>query len=160
MLVDIQNLIDELNEICLDLDNKYRINSGGCCYVAAEIARNLDKLKIKYELKIFDSYDKNLEIISREVKTKHSNSTIHTSVTGLNTCNHYFIHINNYGSINSEEEIYYDANVYSIENIRYTNIKWIYDYGIWNNDYETIHNSIIRNKINSCFKKYKELYEN
>ena len=45
-----RTLFKEINELCLELDSKYNINDGGCCFVAACIARQLEKYKIPFTL--------------------------------------------------------------------------------------------------------------
>lgn len=40
---------DELNSLLEDLDSKYDINWGGCCYIAYLLAKEFDALKIKYK---------------------------------------------------------------------------------------------------------------
>lgn len=41
-----KKLFTKLNQLCLELDNKYNINCGGCCYVAACIAEQLESFNI------------------------------------------------------------------------------------------------------------------
>lgn len=45
-----QLLFKEINKLCLELDSKYKINDGGCCFVAACLARQLEKYKIPFTL--------------------------------------------------------------------------------------------------------------
>ena len=49
-----KKLFTKLNQLCLELDNKYNINCGGCCYVAACIAEQLEKFNIPFEIVHYD----------------------------------------------------------------------------------------------------------
>ena len=65
-----KDFIIQLNNLCQKLDILYDINNGGCCYVAYKIAKQLDKLNIKYELVVFDYISKNKSLTSKEVINK------------------------------------------------------------------------------------------
>ena len=45
-----KKLFTKLNQLCLELDNKYNINCGGCCYIAACIAEQLERFDIPFEI--------------------------------------------------------------------------------------------------------------
>lgn len=49
-----KKLFTKLNQLCLELDNKYNINCGGCCYVAACIAEQLESFNIPFEIVHYD----------------------------------------------------------------------------------------------------------
>jgi hypothetical protein len=49
-----KKLFTKLNKLCLELDNKYNINCGGCCYVAACIAEQLERFNIPFEIVHYD----------------------------------------------------------------------------------------------------------
>lgn len=49
-----KKLFTKLNQLCLELDNKYNINSGGCCYVAACIAEQLESFNIPFKIVHYD----------------------------------------------------------------------------------------------------------
>lgn len=152
-----RSLVKELNTLCNELDSEYDINLGGCCFVASEIAKHLDKLNLKYELRIFDYYDKkNKESINNEVKFKRKHNTPETSVVGHHCCTHYFIHVKGYGSVNAFKNYFKKATVYKITDITYKNIKWIYNISSWNNYYRKSNNSKIKKLITSCFEPYKQ----
>lgn len=51
-----KRLFKELNKLCLELDSKYNINCGGCCYVAACIAEQLENFSIPFEIIHYDLY--------------------------------------------------------------------------------------------------------
>lgn len=150
--LNIHSIVADLNDLCLQLDDNFNINNGGCCYVAYEIARHLDKLGIEYELKIYDDYNKNQEAINKEIITKHCNKCKDTSIVGLHSCNHYFLFIKGAGSINEERENFYNCNKYSISNINHKHIKWVYRHGLWNDTYQVANNSIIKKLVNLYFK--------
>ena len=49
-----RTLVKELNSLCERLDHEYDINCGGCCFVAAVIAENLERLDISYRTIIYE----------------------------------------------------------------------------------------------------------
>ena len=49
-----KKLFTKLNQLCLELDNKYNINCGGCCYIAACIAEQLERFDIPFEIVHYD----------------------------------------------------------------------------------------------------------
>jgi len=51
-----KKLFTKLNQLCLELDNKYSVNSGGCCYIAACIAEQLEEFNIPFEIIHYDIY--------------------------------------------------------------------------------------------------------
>ena len=68
--LDVYKLVKELNKLCKQLVEVYNINHGGCCFVASEIAKHLDRLGLKYELGIYDDWEKDLTAINEEVRNK------------------------------------------------------------------------------------------
>ena len=44
-----KNFLNYLDSVCKKLDDKYDINSGGCCYVASVIAAELEKRNIPFK---------------------------------------------------------------------------------------------------------------
>lgn len=50
-----KELFKEINAKCEYLKNKFQINSGGCCYVAAVLAEYLTKYDIPYEVVYYDN---------------------------------------------------------------------------------------------------------
>lgn len=154
--LNIHVIAKQLNKLCQELANNYCINFGGCCYVAYEIARHFDRLGLKYELKIYDNCGKNLEAINREVREKHQNCSDSESVVGIYSCSHYFLWLKGAGAINEESEFFDGWKAFSISNIDHTNIRWIYQVGSWNDEYDTEHNQTIKKIINSYFKPYEQ----
>ena len=47
-------LLTALNKLCKEMDDYYYINCGGCCYVAAVLAKNLESVNIPYALVHYD----------------------------------------------------------------------------------------------------------
>lgn len=45
-----KELFKKVNELCIYLDSKYHINDGGCCYVAACLAEQLEKHNIPFSI--------------------------------------------------------------------------------------------------------------
>lgn len=51
-----KELFKQVNKLCYNLDNKYNINCGGCCYVAACIAEQLELKGIPFKVIHYDLY--------------------------------------------------------------------------------------------------------
>lgn len=49
-----KELFKNLNELCKDLDDKYNINCGGCCYVAAVLAEQFENYNISFTVIHYD----------------------------------------------------------------------------------------------------------
>lgn len=146
-----RKLVQELNKLCDQLDDKYDINLGGCCYLSYLIAKYLEKLSIPYELIIVSSEWKDKNYISLEIDKKRIHYLSEHSITGDNTCSHYYIHLKYIGSINPSNRRY----SYTLQNIKSSNIKWVYDNGYWNDCYETRFNSTVGKIIKNFFKQYE-----
>lgn len=59
--LNVHKLVRNLNELCDNLVKEYDVNCGGCCYVAYEIAKHLDRFHISYELRVLNDYPINLK---------------------------------------------------------------------------------------------------
>lgn len=127
---DKRELCRKLNELCIKLDKEYHINDGGCCFVALTIAKELEKLGIKYSLKVT-----NQSPIGRK--------NFPESVIKSDTCYHYYLHINYYEDINVDENRYISV----FTNVNTKILKYIYSKGYWNNDYDTSNNKKIVKQI-------------
>ena len=149
--LNVHSFVHELNTVCNYLHASYDINFGGCCFVAAEIAKYLDRMHLEYRLGIYDLEDKNIEEINKEVQNKVLN--YNSSVTGEHSCSHYFLHIKGGGSINVGSP-YIGYNKYYIDNINHTNIQWIYKHGSWNSHYNTNYNPFVKNTLKAFFQRY------
>lgn len=153
--IDRECLRRSLNSLCEFLDIEYKINGGGCCWIASEIARHLDELKIPYDLVIYDFKNKDSELISNEVRNMRKNRKSSHSVAGYNSCNHYCLYIHDCGIINGD----YSGNRYLIKDINYKNISWIYKKSCWNHCYDTTNNKTIKKILNLFFRKYDKILE-
>lgn len=153
--LNVHNLTRLLNNLCLQLDEKYFINEGGCCFISYLIAYHLDRLQLKYKLIIISDEIKNSTSISSEVFSKFRNKSKVKSVTGFGTCNHYTLYLEGGGpiNINGFNTLPYK---YYIEGINSSNIKWIYNSGKWNKIYNTCYNNNIRKIIKEFFNNYKQ----
>jgi hypothetical protein len=146
-------LLKSLNLLCHFLQEKYKINYGGCCFLSYLIAKHLHKLGIDYNLVIYDSEEKNISCIEYEVLNKKPNIKCNESVTGYNSSNHYCIQIVGAGIVNDEEGECYK---YIIPKVSYKSILWIYNNSDWNEYYKTKYNDIIKGIINAFFKEYEK----
>ena len=151
--LNVHHLTYSLNKLCDCLDHLYFINSGGCCYIASQIAMHLDRLGIEYKLIVYDEFPRNSFGINYEVTNMSKSKQKSHSVTGRSTCCHYCIYINGGGQINAGDIS--GLRKYTIHDVSYKNLKWIYKNGSWNNYYNTDNNKIIRGIINSFFKEYE-----
>lgn len=153
--LDIHQLVKDLNELCNTLAIEYNINCGGCCYVASEIARHLDKFHINYDLCIVNDYPLDTEDINSEVRNKCKNYNC-DSVSGDATCYHYYLIVDGIGSINSGMDL--DSPYYTciITGINHKNLNWLYRTSIWNPVYNPENNKFVRKCINTYFKQYGE----
>jgi len=106
-----KKLFTKLNKLCLELDEKLNINSGGCCYVAAVIAEQLEIFNIPFEIIHYDRYG--------------CHYAIKVSDRYINRCGYYKKEINYYSEISSSEELFeiYDSEC------------WNETYDTLNNDY-------------------------
>ena len=151
------SLLKNLNSLCRFLDETYNVNMGGCCYLASLIAKHLDKLNIKYDLIIYDSYSRNRENIKCEVISRRRNKDLNNSVTGHYSCNHYCIRLRGAGVINCDNDCI-EKHRYSIPNVSYKNIRWIYKNSRWNKCYKVQYNKTIKNIVKEFFKNYEKVF--
>ena len=154
---EITRLATDINRICKKLDEKWDINSGGCCLVSAIIAEGLERLNIKYKVVLF--YGSYIEPygaleVRKNIKTKDINSFPNGDETG----SHYSIYIPSIRVfLNSDDytgDRYYKKTI--VGKVTHKDLQWIYETGCWNSCYDTRYNKSIRNKINSIFKKYEK----
>lgn len=153
--LNIHSLRRSLNDLCLQLDNKYLINNGGCCFVAYLIAFHLDRLGLGYKLLIITNEFKDDISISSEVHSRVRNNSRRTSIVGSGTCNHYALYLEGGGTINVGRFNTF-LNKYMIEDVNSSDIKWIYRSGRWNPEYNVHNNRIIRKTFNAFFNGYEE----
>lgn len=147
-------MVQDLNDLCKVLEKKYKINYGGCCYVAYIIAKHLDKLNIHYDL-VVEEDDLDLDEIRWCLKNKIIDNF--NSLTGYNTCFHYMISIRDIGIINQMDQ---DKDYTYVPIESHKTIKWIYKNGDWNKHYQVSNNRKVRNNINKLFNKYERKESN
>ena len=132
--------IDKLNKLCKRLDLEYKINKGGCCFIAYLISKQLEKLNIPYELVVYDDEDRcDLDA---------------DSLTFDETANHYCIKILKQGIINQGNCNDEDYNVYNVK-LNSNDLEYIYNNGSWNCMYDSKNNQTIENIINNFFMQFK-----
>lgn len=132
--------IDKLNKLCKKLDLEYKINKGGCCFIAYVISKQLEKLNIPYELVVYDDEDR------CDLDTD--------SLTFDETANHYCIKILKQGIVNQGNCNDEDYNVYNIK-LNSNDLEYIYNNGSWNRMYDSKNNQTIENIINNFFIRFK-----
>lgn len=150
--LNIHALYRSVNNLCEFLDTEYNINNGGCCFIAALLAKHLDHLKIPYNLVVYDDFGRDIESIQYEVFVKVKNSSYRNSVTGKSTCSHYCLYIIGAGEVNSGN---FSGYKYTIKDVCSSNIRWIYRCGKWNPCYDTANNNTIKSIVKSFFKRYE-----
>ena len=132
--------IDKLNKLCKKLDLEYKINKGGCCFIAYLISKQLEKLNIPYELVVYDDeYRCDLDT---------------DSLTFDETANHYCIKILKQGIVNQGNCNDEDYNVYNVK-LNSNDLEYIYNNGSWNHMYDSKNNHTIENIINNFFMQFK-----
>lgn len=132
--------IDKLNKLCKKLDLEYKINQGGCCFIAYVISKQLEKLNIPYELVVYDGEDR------CDLDTD--------SLTFDETANHYCIKILKQGIVNQGNCNDEDYNVYNVK-LNSNDLEYIYNNGSWNCMYNSKNNQTIENIINNFFIQFK-----
>lgn len=153
----LEDLKCDLSELLNYLDSRYYINSGGCCYVALVLARELERLNIKYQLVIYNDEDINSRTrklpIRRAIKNRDPYQTIGI---GKNVCAHYAIATSELGVLNpddcDEDPCFKSISLAAINS---SDIEWIYKTGDWNRCYNTKFNEIVKDCIHLAFKGYE-----
>lgn len=152
--MNIHSLARELDKLCEQLDDKYDINCGGCCYICWQIARHLERLGLKYNLVLYNESVKHEDRINYEIKHMSKSNLAWDSVVDLGTCYHYCIQIRGSRRINSGDYSK-DLFKYVIKDVTFKHIRWIYKNGSWNEFYNTKNNVAVRKLISEFFKKYE-----
>lgn len=150
------SLARSLNSLCKFLHDTYSVNYGGCCFLAYLIAQHLDQLGLEYDLVIYDDCHKDRVSIEHEVLSRHRNKGFHNSVTGPHSCSHYCLQLRGAGVINSDDDDEGEHR-YTIPDVSYKNIRWIYRNSEWNSRYEVRHNKTIKNIVKEFFKEYEKI---
>ena len=131
--------------MCVELDNSFSINLGGCCYVAYCIAKLLEQDGFRYSLLVFDDY---------------YNLSDYCDLFELpDTMAHYAIMLECPDSINSEvincfeddfDSFYTDFEVTSDEILHY------YKTHEWNTEYNIKNNKLIKDAIEKVYYEFTE----
>lgn len=147
----ITRLVNNLEHLCVHLENVCCINCGGCGFVAYCIAENLEKYNISYEIVfhgISDSW-KNRRHFKKALLNNCCETVSHVSIKiGDNKINigQYRKSIRDYGHI---------IGKIPSENIRtwyYKNLKL----DNWNSTYDIRCNGVVHREINKLFKIYEK----
>lgn len=147
--MDLDKFLKELNSLLESLDEKYDINSGGCCCTAYFVAKNLEKLGIRYKLVIHDRYYGDLfKDFTKLQYRKALKDRDPESALVYKTYNHYYLRVGN-TYINGDAE---DSDL-ELGCIPSEVIKTMYDHGDWNDFYDTAYNNKINSLISKFFKK-------
>lgn len=105
-----KELFKNLNKLCRDLDTKYNINCGGCCFVAAVIAEQLENHDIPFKVIHYDMW--------------HCHYAIRVNDRIINRCSYSF------------KEIVFDDTMCSDELFStYNNENWNDEYNTCNNNF-------------------------
>jgi hypothetical protein len=149
------SLAKSINELCKDLDITYHVNSGGCCFIAYNLAKHLETLKLPYSLMLFDSIYRNENSVIDEIHNKVRNNACPDSITGQYACSHYCIVLKGEilnGTVDDDDKDYQ----LTLNDINAEDINWIYKNTIWNTYYNVKNNKRIVKIINSFFEPYEK----
>jgi len=152
---DLISLINELNTLCVDLHKDYKINYGGCCFVAYILMKNFELIGIQTELVIEDNDDVCDE---NDVYNNVKERSQYCNGLGCDTCSHYFIYV-------PEVNLWVNAGDCCVDDMRYVSdlnskdLHWIYKTGSWNTTFSKRHRPMIGRKIKGVFREYEGLCE-
>lgn len=137
-------IVSKLDALCQKLDDSYNLNSGGCCYVAYCLAKVLRRVKIPYNLVIFqNSEDIDFHNYKEDLMERKP----------LYTYSHYAIEVPDIGTINVEERHKLRVSL-TISNLLPKDIYYIYKTGDWNTYYNhSDSNKIIRKSIENALQE-------
>ena len=140
-------LIYRLNSLFKSLHEIYEINSGGCCYVAYLVAKELDKRNLPYALRIYNDRVLPKHECFRNIEFDHDDFPIHSK-----TANHYVIKYCN-DIINPDDDLE-DAPCVDLDNIDADFIEDIYLKGDWNPTYNINNSIFVERFIKIIFDQY------
>lgn len=147
--LNVHKLVNNLNALCNDLQNKYNINCGGCCYVAYEIAKHLDRFHISYEMRVLNDCPISKKELSKGLEP----------ISGCNTCCHYYLVIHGGGPVNRDSFGSWH-HTYVVTGINHRNLNWLYRASSWNFVYRRRNNKLIKKIISLHFKQYGKVGKN
>ena len=146
-----ERLVKALQDLLVFLRRHFHVNSGGCCYVAYVIAKNLEKHNIPFQVVLYYELfgeDECYEDISVEdIEEKIKERVLGSIGTGDDTCNHYSIIIDG-EDLNPD----FEDRPSKILNLNSEDLKWIYyKAGDWCEVYNHLINSYINFYIKNTF---------
>ena len=136
------------------MDYTYNTNSGGCCYIAYLIARELEQLGIEYKVVLFSTSDSEDDYDADELECNILNRK-HGFGSGYDVVSHYGILVGDI-LINSGE---YEDNASWELSLTSDDLKWIYDTGDWNSVYDRFYNVTAKKLIKTVVNAYKLKHE-
>lgn len=136
-------VFSNLNSICSCLDKLYKINSGGCCYIAYIIADILYKEGIDYEVVVIPEEDSELPDEFEDIDDSAYHVFIQVKLDGEN----YLI---NSGDCSIEEE----NEAVSYEDVTPEDILKYYEGFHWNWVYNTVKNKFVKYVINLLYDNF------
>lgn len=148
-------LIDTINSVAATCEEKFNINSGGCCYFAYLVARELDKRKIKYKLAIEDWTFSKKFCKTNRLKARKALKSRQSYVDGnsLVNCNHFTLMV---GGELVNYESSWGSEVILISYVNSEDIDWIYKTGRWNDFYKRKNNPTVERMVIKAFNEYEK----
>lgn len=148
-------LIDTINSVAATCEEKFNINSGGCCYFAYLVARELDKRKIKYKLAIEDWTFSKKFCKTNRLKARKALKSRQSYVDGnsLVNCNHFTLMV---GGELVNYESSWGSEVILVSYVNSEDIDWIYKTGRWNNFYKRKNNPTVERMVIKAFNEYEK----
>lgn len=137
-------VFENLNSICYCLDKIYRINNGGCCYIAYLIADILYKEGIDYEVVVVPGDDADLPEDFEDISESAYHVFIKVDLDGED----YLI---NSDDCSAEEG---EFAAHSYENISPEQILNYYKKFRWNWVYDTVKNKFIKYVISLLYDNF------
>lgn len=140
-----RTFIDNLNDLCRNLDYIFDINSGGCCYVASVLGHLCERYHLQYRLVIADDcgcFDD--ELFKRCIENQDLATC---SGLGDDTCFHYYLQIMD-STVNSMDCEDLDLHYFDVDS---DDITWIYVHGRWNHVFDKQYCPIIRKTLVKFF---------
>lgn len=139
-------VFENLNSICSCLDKIYRINNGGCCYIAYIIADILYKEGIDYEVVVVPEEDSDLPDKFEDIK----DSAYHVFIKVKFKDEDYLINSDDCSLEGDDTE--YEARSYN--NVTPEEILNYYNSFHWNWVYNAVKNKFIKYVINLLYDNF------
>lgn len=139
-------VFENLNSICSCLDKIYRINNGGCCYIAYIIADILYKEGIDYEVVVVPEEDSDLPDKFEDIK----DSAYHVFIKVKFKDEDYLINSDDCSL--EGDDIEYEARSYN--NVTPEEILNYYNSFHWNWVYNAVKNKFIKYVINLLYDNF------